>query len=147
MLVVLAILIASPALAAEPQKFDAFPTTVARDGKTYVGVLVDEETVKELVALRAEVKELRVKTDAMTTRLDEKSSIYEDTLAQLRVQQMEQLRSMDTFYLTRLQEASRRTFIEKNGVPVGLSLGVAVTVASILTAGFVIGETTSIAAP
>lgn len=142
-----AILIASVALAGEPQSFESFPATVARGGVTYTGILVDEETIKELLTLRAEVKELRVTKDALTTRLDEKSTIYKDTLAQVREQQVEQLKAMDAFYSTRLQEASRRTFIEKNGVAVGVSIGVAVTVASVLTAGFVIGEASSAATP
>lgn len=129
-------LLISYALAAEPQKFDAFPATVSVDGKSYTGLMVDEATVKELIALRAEAAELRTTVDAMQERLDEKESICVDTVYMLRDECESQI-----------QEASRRTFVEKHGVAVGMSLGVTATVASILTAGFVIGEASSIATP
>lgn len=143
LLVVFMILSSGDALAQEAQSFDPVPVTIEVDGATLRGILIDEATAQELAELRAETTSLKADLDATELRLETQLDIEKMTADALRAHHEREMVSMQAYYMGLLEDNSRRTFREKHGLEVGVSIGVVGTVAAVLVAGYAIGHTSA----
>jgi hypothetical protein len=129
-------LLLTVALAQEPQAFDPVPADV--DGKA--GILVDEETFAELIALREAVKTKDVEIAAFEEWQAAQKDTLETSLLQVRETCEDGQDRLVAHYEKSLKREKRKDWLQRHAFPAGVAVGLVGATVAYLGATHFYGE-------
>ena len=134
------LLLASLALAQEPQVFDPIPYDAKIDGKTYAGILVDEATFTELGTLRVAVKSQDGELLAFEEWKARQDEIFTTSMGLMKTTCEEGQQSLVTHYEDSLKAERKKDWFQSHAFPVGVAAGLVGATAIYLGAVHLYGD-------
>lgn len=122
-------LLLSLALAQDPQEFRPVPGSEVVDGETLEGILIDEETYKELGKLRVDVKTQAVELEAFEDWKITQDRLFVDSLRETQQSCQEGMVELQQHYDRALEKTQKKDSLQRHAMPVGIAIGVVTSAA------------------